>query len=85
MSDCFFQDCLTDVPKLAITSFQPMNQWIWRLSPEVRANNASMRVSCAVTLVDTTESWRFVYAVRTHTYQTARQVWTIHIPYPRTN
>ncbi len=84
ISDCFFQDCLTDVPNLAITSFQPMNQWIWRLAPEVRVRNAPMRVSCSVTLVDTTESWKFFYATRTHTYQTARQVWTINIPYPRT-
>ena len=48
---------VTDPPKLATTTFQPFNQWIWRVSPSARAATPPMHVKFSVSLVGTTGMW----------------------------
>lgn len=79
-----FDDYLSAPPNLAITTFQPMNQWIWRMSPEARSRNAPMLATCSVTLENTDETWGFFYYKLKRSYQSVRQARMIHIPYPAT-
>ena len=53
---------VTDPPKLATTTFQPFNQWIWRVSPAARAAKAPMHVKFSVGLNGTTGMWDFMWA-----------------------
>jgi hypothetical protein len=39
------------VPELAVSTFSPMNQWIWRMDPEVRKKTAGMNVKASWQLV----------------------------------
>ena len=52
---------VTNPPRLATTTFQPFNQWIWRVSPSARAANPPMHIKFNVSLVGTTGMWDFMW------------------------
>ncbi len=52
---------VTDPPNLSITTFQPLNQWIWRMNNAVRQNRATMHVDFTMGLVATTGMWDFMW------------------------
>jgi len=71
---------LTDPPRLATTTFQPVNQWIWRMSPTVRTAKPPLHVKLAVNLVATTGKMTFVWTAHPeHTLQAAK--WEYDVPF----
>lgn len=51
VSNPFLYAVLTDPPNLSVESFQPTNQWIWRMGPEVRIHGCKMNVHLKVGLM----------------------------------
>jgi len=49
----FLVSFLVGPPDLSISSFQPINQWIWQCSPTVRKSNPKMHVAFRVNLIGT--------------------------------
>jgi len=49
----FLVSFLVGPPELSVSSFQPVNQWIWRFSPDVRKQKPNMHVTFRVNLVST--------------------------------
>ena len=71
---------LYDPPKLATTTFQPFNQWIWRMSPSVRAAKPPMRVKLSLNLVYTVGKVTFLWASKPeHTLAPAS--WEYDVPF----
>lgn len=71
---------LTDPPRLATTTFQPLNQWIWRVSPAVRAAKPPLHVKLGVNLVSTTGIMTFVWTAHPeHNFQSAK--WEYDVPF----
>ncbi|MBN1342098.1 MAG: hypothetical protein JXQ73_05435 [Phycisphaerae bacterium] len=84
IADCFFQNCITNPPELAISSFQPVNQWIWRMAPEVRNGSRVMGVLFEADLVTTQEDWK-VFSITIDDYYADRAwVYYITLPFPPT-
>ena len=84
VGDCFFQNCVLDPPQLAVTTFQPMNQWIWKMTPAVRAQNAPMYTSCYVQLCRSEEKWYFFYYELWQNFKGTSWARNIYIPFPPT-
>lgn len=84
VGDCFWQNCLVGPPYLSNATFQPMNQWIWKMTPEVRARKAPMYVQCRVQLCRSQEKWKFFTATLTHYFTATPWSRSIYIPYPPT-
>jgi len=82
VGDCFFQNCITSPPDLAVNSFQPLNQWIWRMSPTVRSGDRTMRVYFGSSLAMSEEKWYFFYAKLTHSYSGFGRYHYITLPFP---
>ncbi len=84
ITDCFFQNCITNPPDLSITTFQPMNQWIWKCTSDVRAAKAPIDTwfGCYVSLAE--EGWYFFYADVNYTHDWASASRRIYFPYPPT-
>jgi len=55
---------IAEAPSLARTTFQPVNQWIWRMAPTVRASKPSLSVSFSVILGQTDAVWDFFWVAR---------------------
>ena len=75
---------MLDPPQLAVTTFQPMNQWIWKMTPAVRAQNAPMYTSCYVQLCRSEEKWYFFYYELWQNFKGTSWARNIYIPFPPT-
>ncbi|MBN1342097.1 MAG: leukocidin family pore-forming toxin [Phycisphaerae bacterium] len=84
ITDCFFQNCITNPPDLSISSFQPVNQWIWRMSPDVRNGDRTMRVYFGTQLGMSEEGWYFFYATITTNFSGFGRYCYISLPFPPT-
>jgi len=75
---------LTDPPALSVNTFQPLNQWIWRMRPELRQNSIPMRAKLKVDLVGTTGMWDFMWVAHPWTYSGGSQTWEydVRLKYP---
>lgn len=75
---------LTDPPSLAVNTFQPLNQWIWRMSPELRQNKTPMRVKLKVGLIATIGYVDFYWMAHPEHSPVGGGSWEydVHIPYP---
>ncbi len=75
---------VTSPPALAVTTFQPLNQWIWRMNNAVRQNKATMHVDLSVGLVGTMGILDFLW--KSHpkhvTFVPGHWFFDIKIPYP---
>jgi hypothetical protein len=78
---------LTDPPSLAINTFQPLNQWIWRMNPELRQNKIPMHVKLKVGLVGTLGVVDFYWLSHPvqNTLDGGTWEYNINIPYPGVN
>ncbi len=54
-----WKDHLSNPPALAVTTFQPINQWIWKMAPQVRAARPTILVRFRPQLVDTDMTYYF--------------------------
>ncbi len=71
---------LYDPPKLATTTFQPVNQWIWRMSPSVRATRPPLHVKLGVNLVSSTGKMTFIWTAHPeHDVKSAS--WEYDVPF----
>jgi hypothetical protein len=75
---------LTDPPALATGTFQPLNQWIWRMTSGMRTNNVPMHVKLDTTLCWTWGIIDFYWKTHPDHYPISGGTWEydIHIPYP---
>jgi hypothetical protein len=75
---------VTDPPSLSIKTFQPVNQWIWRMKPTLRNNNVPMHVKLDVTLCRTSGVVQFYWKTRPDQQTTYGGSWeyNVYIPYP---
>ncbi|MBN1344531.1 MAG: hypothetical protein JXQ73_17710 [Phycisphaerae bacterium] len=79
---------LTHPPSLSVGTFQPLNQWIWRLSPQLRQDKTPMKVRLNVALGG---SWAisggFIYPLAFEYPNMDGGNWTfdVNIPYPPTS
>ncbi len=71
---------LTDPPRLATTTFQPVNQWIWRMSPTVRSAMPPMHVKLAVNLVSSTGIMTFVWTAHPE-HNIQGKTWEYDVPF----
>ncbi|NLE30241.1 MAG: hypothetical protein GX629_11300 [Phycisphaerae bacterium] len=78
---------LTDPPDLATNTFQPMNQWIWRAKPALRANDTPIHVKLNVDLCWTWGIIDFWWMTHPDHQTTDGGLWeyNVHIPYPPIN
>lgn len=81
----FWQDHLTNPPNLAVTTFQPINQWIWKMAPQVRAADPTMSVHFRPQLVDTDMSYYFFAYNIKHTWWWWDIHFTVRFPFPPIN
>ena len=79
---------LADPPSLAITTFSPVNQWVWRLSPSVRTGTPTppIHVTLDVKLAGTTGkqlNWNVAYPVNQFESGGSWE-WDVSFEYPPT-
>lgn len=75
---------LTGPPDLAVSAFQPVNQWIWRMRPEVRQARPNLHVAFRVNLVGTVAQTLFAvpwYCWTEHEVRTGR-LFEYDVPLP---
>jgi len=58
---------LSDPPALSVGTFQPINQWIWRMTSEARITNPSMHVKLKVNRAKSNGAAIFWVPMATHT------------------
>jgi hypothetical protein len=75
---------LTNPPDLATATFQPLNQWIWRMNSTMRNNNVPMHVKLDITLCWTWGTIDFYWKTHADHYPTSGGTWEydVYIPYP---
>jgi hypothetical protein len=75
---------LTDPPKLSINTFQPVNQWIWRVQPELRTKKTPMHVKLDIFLCWTRGVIDFWWATHADHTRMNGGFWEydVNIPYP---
>ncbi len=73
-----------NVPTLAKSTFTPMNQWIWRADPAVRAAGAQMKVNAVTQLNSGHVTLHFLWVCSIDHRSFAKNVfeYTIDLPYP---
>jgi hypothetical protein len=79
-----FSYTLSDPPTLSTTTFCPMNQWIWRVSPKVRQDYVPIQVFLRLNLCFSYYSPGIWPDVVQHSIGTGAGGWLydIHMPYP---
>lgn len=80
----FYYAGITDPPDLAIYTFQPVNQWIWRLDPEVRAKTAVMKGTFECRLGRTRGVMDFIWVASPIHYDdnVYNLTYRVKLPYP---
>lgn len=76
---------VTDPPNLSITTFQPLNQWVWRANNSLRAGSTKMHVKLTVGLVATGGVVDFYWAAHPSHQTMAGGSWEydVSMPYPK--
>lgn len=75
------RNCLEAVPDLARNTFQPLNQWIWRVGSP-RYASRKMTVQLKVELVETTMTWGITFTEVNHSVRKGVWAHTIRLPLP---
>jgi hypothetical protein len=75
---------VTDPPALSINTFQPVNHWIWRVTPTLRQNNVPMHVKLNVNLCWTWGTIDFYWKTHPDHSTTDGGSWeyNVYMPYP---
>ncbi len=71
---------LGSVPDLARNTFQPVNQWIWRIAGNTRSYSRRMGVCLKVELVETSMTWGIMFTEVNHSVR--KEEWTHHVRLP---
>lgn len=72
---------LTDPPRLATTTFQPCNHWIWRVSSSARATTPPMHVKLKVGITGTTGIWKFFWYAYPEHMSLDGGTWEYDVPF----
>jgi hypothetical protein len=75
---------VTDPPSLATSTFQPVNQWIWRVTPKLRENKIPVHVRVNVDLCSSAGILIYYWIANIKHTTTSAGVWeyNMYIPYP---
>lgn len=83
VSDFLYAE-ITNPPSLSVSSFQPLNQWVWQTKPQVRTKNARMSVKLKVDLVSTAGAVDFLWKTHpVHTTTSKNWQFLVTMPYPK--
>lgn len=74
---------LSNPPALSVSTFQPVNQWIWRMRPEARNLPLSMHVRLQVNRVTTVAKPEFLWAATTVHTEMPGNVFECNVSLPR--
>jgi len=76
---------VTDPPNLSITTFQPLNQWVWRVGSGLRTAKTRMHVKLTVGLVATGGVVDFYWAAHPSHQAISGGSWEydVSMPYPK--
>jgi hypothetical protein len=80
----FHYASVTEPPALSTSTFQPVNQWVWRMVPALRNAAVPLRVKLKVQLVSTQGIYQFLWKSRPNQTTQDGGTWTydIKLKYP---